>query len=153
VSSIGICKNIIMGLIKLLKYKLAKRQARLRRKLHTPYVPTEKEERTIRIVSSLMRDENSTMMIAPNSGKLYIKHDGKSMFVIIDDKYITLLNNTNNTYHDIIVHNEIADKLKRNFNNILETRRHDMEIEMVDGVINNLENIAKNLEGGTTNGD
>lgn len=134
-----------MGLISLVRYKLAKRRARLRQKLHPNYVPTEKEEMTIRIITSLIQDKESIMMVAPNSGKLYIKHLEKSMFIIIDDKYITLLNSKSNSYHDILIHYQVADKLKRHFKNVLESRQNTMEMEMLDGVINNLDYIAKNL--------
>jgi hypothetical protein len=134
-----------MGLIRMMRYKLARRQARLRQKLHPPYVPTEKEEVTIKIITSLIRDVDSTLMVAPNSGKLYVKHVEKEMFIIIDDKFITLLNSKTNSYHDILVHYQVADKLKRYFKNILESRQAKMERDMLDGVINNLDHIAKNL--------
>jgi hypothetical protein len=134
-----------MGLIRLMRYKLAKRQARLRQKLHPNYVPTEKEEMTIKIITALIQDKDSVMMVAPNSGKLYIKHLEKAMFIIIDDKYITLLNSKTNSYHDILVHYQVADKLKRHFKNVLESRQNTMENDMLDGVIHSLDYIAKNL--------
>lgn len=143
-----------MRFLSLIRYKIAKRRVRLRQQIHPEYVPTEKEEKTIKIIQTLIRDEESVLMVAPITGKLYIKNDKLSMVIVMDDIYIKLLNNKSNSYHDIIVHYEVALKLQRNFKNVLETRMNIMEGEMIEGAINNLDYISKNIvesEYGTNN--
>lgn len=134
-----------MGLINLLRYKFSKRRVVVRQKLYPDYVPTDKEQKVISIIKSLIKDENSKMMVAPNSGKLYIKNTSKGIFIVIDDVYITLLNNKTMSYHDIIVKSPVSDKLKQYFKNVLESKISLMESEMLNSVVNNLDYISKHI--------
>ena len=135
-----------MRLFKAWKYKLAKRRFKLKKGLYPEYVPNEKEQRVISIVKSLIRDDTSIMMVAPNSGKLYIRNEKKSMFIILDDIYVTLLNNKSMSYHDVIVNVRVSEKLKLNFKNVLESRRNTMEHDIVNDVVKNLDYISKHID-------
>ena len=134
-----------MSLGKLIKYKIAKATVKWRRKIHPPVIPSYKEERILYIVKTLIKDEKSTMLIAPISGKKYIKSDSRGIFVIIDDVNITISSNVKMYYYNIKVHEQISKILTRNFNNVLEIRRNSMEKETIAGVTTNLDYIAQHI--------
>ncbi len=134
-----------MSIIYSLKYKFLKRKIRFQRRIHPLYIPTEKEDKIIYIVKTLIRDEASVMMIAPISGKKYIKNEKRGMFVIMNDVNIIISSNVNMFYYNILVNENVYKILSRNFNNILESRRNKMEIETIDGITSNLDFIAKHM--------
>lgn len=134
-----------MDFFKRLRFKLAKRKIKLQRKLNPPHIPTEKEEKVIYIIRTLIRDETSSMFMAPISGKKYIKNEKRGMFVIIDDVNITLSSNISMFYYNIIVHTDVYKILSRNYNNVLESRRNKMEIETTNGITSNLDFIASHI--------
>lgn len=135
-----------MSLIKKIKYKISKRYFKFKRKLNPPHIPSQKEENVIFIVTSLIKDETSVMMIAPISDKKYIKNETRGMFVVIDDVNITLSSNVGMYYYNIQVDTSVSKKICRNFNNVLESRRNKMEKETVAGITNNLDFIAKHMD-------
>jgi hypothetical protein len=134
-----------MSIIHSLKYKFLKRKIRFQKKLHPPYVPTEKEQKVIFIVKALIKSESSIMMIAPISGKKYIKDEQRGMFVIMNDTNIIISSNVNRFYYNILVNENVYKTLSRNFDNILENRRNKMEIETIAGITSNLDFIAKHM--------
>lgn len=134
-----------MELYRKIKFKFIKRKIKLQRKLNPPHIPTEKEEKVIFIIRTLIRDETSIMLIAPISGKKYIKNEKRGIFVILDDVNVTISSNVNMYYYNIQINEEIYRIISRNYNNVLESRRNKMEIETVFGVEKNLDFIAKHI--------
>lgn len=134
-----------MDFIRKLKYKLAKNKIKFKRKLNPPHILNEKEEKVIYIVKTLIRDESSIMLMAPISGKKYIRNEKRGMFIIIDDVNITLSSNVNMYYYNIRVHEDVYKILSRNYDNVLESRRNRMETETIFGVTSNLDFIAKHM--------
>lgn len=134
-----------MSFISLLKYKLAKKKWQFKNKLKKPYVPNETELKVIYIVSSLIKDEKSIMLMAPISGKKYIQNKSRNMFIILNDVEITISNNVAMYYYNLEVDLSVSKKLSRHFNNVLESRRLTMEHDTVSGVSSNLDYIAKNM--------
>lgn len=134
-----------MSFISLLKYKLAKKKWQFKNKLKKPYIPSETELKVIYIVSSLIKDEKSIMLMAPISGKKYIQNKSRNMFIILNDVEITISNNVAMYYYNLEVDLSVSKKLSRHFNNVLESRRLTMEHDTVSGVSSNLDYIAKNM--------
>jgi hypothetical protein len=134
-----------MSFTSLIKYKLAKKKWQFKNKLKKPYIPNETELNVIYIVSSLIKDEKSTMLIAPISGKKYIQNKSRNMFIILNDLEITISNNVAMYYYNLKVDLSVSNKLSRHFNNVLESRRAKMETETVAGVTSNLDFIAKHI--------
>lgn len=134
-----------MSFISLLKYKLSKKKWQFKNKLKKPYVPSETELKVIYIVSSLIKDEKSIMLMAPISGKKYIQNKSRNMFIILNDVEITISNNVAMYYYNLEVDLSVSKKLSRHFNNVLESRRITMEHDTVSGVSSNLDYIAKNM--------
>jgi len=134
-----------MSFISLLKYKLSKKKWQFKNKLKKPYVPSETELKIIYIVSSLIKDEKSIMLMAPISGKKYIQNKSRNMFIILNDVEITISNNVAMYYYNLEVDLSVSKKLSRHFNNVLESRRITMEHDTVSGVSSNLDYIAKNM--------
>lgn len=134
-----------MSFISLLKYKLSKKKWQFKNKLKKPYVPSETELKVIYIVSSLIKDEKSIMLMAPISGKKYIQNKSRNMFIILNDVEITISNNVAMYYYNLEVDLSVSKKISRHFNNVLESRRITMEHDTVSGVSSNLDYIAKNM--------
>lgn len=134
-----------MGFLNRIKLRIARKKIQFKRKLNPPYIPTEKESKVIYIVKSLIRDESSIMLIAPISGKKYIKNETRGMFVIIDDVNITLSSSKSMFYYNIIIHENVFKKISRNYDNVLESRRNKMEKETISGVTSSLDFIASHI--------
>lgn len=134
-----------MSFISLIKYKLAKKKLQFKNKLKKPYIPNETELKVIYIVSSLIKDEKSTMLMAPISGKKYIQNKNRNMFIILNDVEITISNNVAMYYYNLKVDLSVSKKLSRYFNNVLESRRTTMEHDTISGVSSNLDYIAKKM--------
>lgn len=134
-----------MYLLKKIKFKLAKSKIKLTRRLHPPHVPNQNEEKVIVIIKTLIKDHTSVMLVAPISGKKYIKSEKRGMFVIINDTDIILSNNIKRYYYSLTVNESVAIALSRNFDNVLESRRHKMEIDTIAGITSNLDFISKHM--------
>jgi len=128
-----------------IKFKLARKKLKFRRRISKPYVPNEREQEAIHIIKTLIKDEASVMMVAPISKKRYIRNEHRKMFVIMEDVHLTLTSSKSMYYYDLVVCQTVSDILNKNFDNVLEIRRARMEKDMIQGVTSNLSFIAKHM--------
>ena len=98
----------------------------------------------ISICANLLSREDSTLLISPISQKRYIKNDSKSLFVIIVDGSITIVNHV---YSYTI---NISSKTHRTIVNMFDTQveklRQEMEQEITSNVRDSLKEIHNELK-------
>lgn len=104
---------------------------------------TEFEFECISICKNLIHKEKSKLLISPISGKRYIKSEDNQIFIIIDNRKITIVNH--NYSYNIELNTKAFDRLIRIFDNEVEIRRQIMENEIRSNVKHSLSNIYKNI--------
>ena len=107
------------------------------------YVKSEYEYECIGICKNLINKEKSKLLISPISGKRYIKNDEDQIFIIMDNRTITIVNH--NYSYTIDLTPKTSDRLNLSFDNEVETRRKKMEDEIRSNVKHSLSNIFKNI--------
>jgi hypothetical protein len=106
-------------------------------------VKSEYEYECIGICKNLIKKEKSKLLISPISGKRYIKNDEDQIFIIMDNRTITIVNH--NYSYTIDLTPKTSDRLNLSFDNEVETRRKKMEDEIRSNVKHSLSNIFKNI--------
>ena len=100
---------------------------------------TENDKICKAICYKLIKHHNSKFLIAPRSGKRYIKNDVLKIFIILDDRKITI---TNHVYHyDVIIPQRDWDRLVLMYDNKTESIREDFETEMMSQIVCSLSTI------------
>ena len=82
---------------------------------------TEFEFECLSICKNLIHKEKSKLLISPISGKRYIKSDDSQIFIIIDNRKITIVNH--NYSYNIDLNTKGFERLLKIFDNEVETRR------------------------------
>lgn len=102
-------------------------------------VLTQNERICKTICYKLIKHPDSKFLIAPVSGKRYIKNQSLKIFIILDDKKITI---TNHVYHyDVIIPQRDWDRLVLMYDNKTESIREDFETEMMSQIVCSLSTI------------
>jgi len=97
------------------------------------------------ICHKLINQEDSKFLIAPISGKRYIKNTRLGLFIILDDKRISI---TNHVYHyDVSLNEREWDRITKMYDNKTEKIRQDFEHEMVSQIKNSLNTILEKIQG------
>jgi len=97
------------------------------------------------ICHKLINQDDSKFLIAPISGKRYIKNSRLGLFIILDDKRISI---TNHVYHyDVSLNEREWDRLSKMYDNKTEKIRQDFEKEMVSQIKNSLNSILEKIQG------
>lgn len=104
---------------------------------------TEVERDAINICRKLLIKEDSVLLMSPISLKRYIKSDDGNIFIIISDRKIDIVNHAYS--YTIQVGDKGLGKIKYIFDNEIERRRVDMEIEIKSNIKHSLQNIYQNL--------
>jgi hypothetical protein len=104
------------------------------------------ESKAYLICHRLIVDPNSTLMMAPLSGKKYVKQSDGKLFIMIWDWGLTIINHKYS--YDITLPNRLLFKLVKTFDNSLEDRRLMMEKEILGNVHNSLDKIRKEIISG-----
>lgn len=95
------------------------------------------------ICYKLINQPDSKFLIAPISGKRYIKNSRLDLFVILDDKRISI---TNHVYHyDVVFTDRDFDRITKMYDNKTETIRQEFENEMKSQIQNSLSTILDRL--------
>jgi hypothetical protein len=81
------------------------------------------------ICRKLITSEGSKFLIAPLSSQRYIKHSELGIFVILDDKKISVINHEY-YYSNILMTNRDWDKLTKMYDTKVERIRQDLKNEM-----------------------
>lgn len=115
--------------------------------LKTKYrrVPISENERTsLSICRHLISHENSKFLIAPLSGKRYVKNEMLGLFIILDDKLLSI---TNHLYHyEINVNLRDWDRITVMYDNKTERIRQHFEDEIMSQIQNSLSDIKNKIE-------
>lgn len=95
------------------------------------------------ICYKLIKHSDSKFLIAPLSGKRYIKNESLKIFIILDDKKVTI---TNHVYHyDVILPQRDWDRLVLMYDNKTEAIREEFENEMMSQIVCSLSTILSKV--------
>jgi hypothetical protein len=104
---------------------------------------TENEKSAISICRNLIRHNDSKFLIAPLSGKRYIKNSSLDLFVILDDRRISL---TNHVYHyDVRLLQRDWDRIVGMYDNKTEKIRLDLENQIKSQINYSLQTILEKV--------
>lgn len=129
------------SILRKIKYKLAKREY-IRDKKCADL--TETQTNVINIYKNILSKFDSTMLVAPISGKKYLKW--KDMTAILKNGTIIIINHK--YYYNVQVPNYYIDKLNYKFDCKLERRRNKMEQELDNDINESLNKILDYLKIG-----
>lgn len=126
-----------------LKYKIKRFRVWLGEKIRKvgPADPnaSNSQEKAIKIVSRLIGDSDSELLIAPISGKFYVKNLKKDLYVILERGSVSVINGK---YHyDVTVSDTRFDHLYQLFRNRVERDRLKMEREIRSKIEKSLDQI------------
>ena len=106
---------------------------------------SESEKICMSICRGLITNPNSKFLLAPVSGKRYIKNSELELFVILNDKNISI---TNHIYHyDVTVEDNNWFRLINMYDAKVETIRQEYENEIMSQIENSLTKIQNKVKG------
>lgn len=95
------------------------------------------------ICRKLINHENSKFLIAPLSGKRYIKNVVLGLFIVLDDRKISI---TNHVYHyDVVLSQRDWDKLVISYDNKTEKLNDEVENEIKSQIVHSLSSILEKI--------
>jgi len=95
------------------------------------------------ICHKLINHNGSKFLIAPISGKRYIKNENLGLFVVLEDRRVTI---TNHIYHyDVVFSQRDWDRITKMYDNKTESIRLDYEGEMMSQINHSLQTILEKL--------
>ena len=110
-----------------------------------PKQPLSNEEKyCVEICDKLINNPSSKLTYAPLSGKRFIKFDEQDMFIVIDGHSINLINHVY-SYNVYIQDTSTYNKIVKNFDSNLESRREEMETEIKSNIQHSLKNILEKI--------
>jgi ABC-type phosphonate transport system ATPase subunit len=96
------------------------------------------------IARSLITHPESKFLMAPLSGKRYIKNAELDLFCILDHGTISI---TNHVYHyDVVVSERNWERLSKMYDGKVETIRQEYEDQIMSKIEHSLENIIKKVK-------
>jgi len=113
---------------------------RLKEKFDPTPPPKEEELYCIEICKKLIPNRDSKLTIAPLSNKRYIKNDNNEMFIVIQDRTISLINHVY-SYNVFIENDKLWSDIISCFDNELEKRRVELEDEIKSNIKHSLKSI------------
>jgi hypothetical protein len=97
------------------------------------------------ICRKLITSEGSKFLIAPLSEQRYIKHSELGIFVILDDKKISVINHEY-YYSNILMSNRDWEKLTNMYDTKVERIRQELKNEMKSQIKYSLKNILDRVD-------
>ena len=134
-------KKEIVGYLPRLLYKF---YLRLKEKFDNRPPITEEEQYSVDICMKLIGDAPSSLTFAPISNKRFIKNDEKDMFVVIDNRFINLINHIY-SYSVYIENDELYSKMISVFDTVLEEKRLELEKEIKSNIVHSLKSILDKI--------
>ena len=116
-----------------------------KRSLDPNRIPKKDPQQTsiLLICKKIITNKDSTLLIAPISGKRYIKYEKGNLFIILSKEQIEIINHV---YSYIIPMNSIIlHKIEKIFDNRLEEIRLDMEMEIKNNIQKSLSQLLRDL--------
>jgi hypothetical protein len=131
----------IVGYIPNLLFKF---YLRLKEKFDPTQPPKDEELYSIDICKKLIQCSPSKLTIAPLSNKRYIKNDDNDMFIVIQDRTISLINHVY-SYNVFIENDKLYNEVLTHFDNELEKRRLELEDEIRSNIKHSLKSILEKI--------
>ena len=97
------------------------------------------------ICRKLITSEGSKFLIAPLSSQRYIKHSELGIFIILDDKKISVINHEY-YYSNILMSNRDWDKLTKMYDTKVERIRQELKNEMKSQIKYSLKGILDRVD-------
>lgn len=117
----------------------------LRDKFNTKPIISDEEKYAVEIAKNLIKLEDSVLYIAPISNKLFIRHDKKNIYIVIDVRNLLIINHIY-SYSVYIESDELYSSLIDFFNQTLEKKRDEFEKEIKKNIQHSLKNILENMK-------
>jgi len=96
------------------------------------------------IARALITHTDSKFLIAPLSGKRYIKNPTLDLFLILEGKTLSI---TNHVYHyDIVISDRNYDRLTKMYDGKVETIRQEYEDEVMSQIVHSLDIIIEKVK-------
>jgi hypothetical protein len=104
---------------------------------------SETQKMSMSITRSLITHPDSKFLLAPLSGKRYIKNSEKGLFIILDRGTISL---TNHVYHyDVIINDRNWERLTKMYDGKVETIRQEYEDQIMSQIEHSLHKIKDKI--------
>jgi hypothetical protein len=116
----------------------------LRHRFDPPRQISNEEKFCYEICEKLINNPQSKLTIAPLSNKRYIKNDDSSMFIVIADGGIMLINHVY-SYNIYCEYDDNYNELVRMFDNEVEKKRLQLETEIKSNIQHSLKKILEGL--------
>jgi hypothetical protein len=110
-----------------------------------PKRPVEEEESICyEICKKLISLKDSQLTIAPISNKRYIKNDNQKMFIVIENRMVTLINHiySHNVYFE---NDEYLTEINQLIDQEIDRKRIELEKEIESNIKHSLKNILNKL--------
>jgi len=105
---------------------------------------TDSQRICLGICRSLINHPSSKFLIAPLSGERYIKNSELGLFIILDDRHISV---TNHVYHyDVTLYEREWDRLTKMYDNKTEVIRQQYKEEITSQIKHSLRTILTKIE-------
>ena len=104
---------------------------------------TDFENECVSICRKLIPKDETILLMSPISGKRYIKYDEGHIFIIIQNRQMTIVNHQYS--YTIDIEGRPFERISKLFDNEIERRRQIMENEIKSNVKHSLQNIFKNI--------
>ena len=134
-------ENKVVGYIPKLLFKF---YLHLKEKFDPTPPAKEEELYCIDICKKLIKYSSSKLTIAPLSNKRYIKNDNNDMFIVIQDRTISLINHVY-SYNVYIENDKLYNDVLNHFDNELENRRIELENEIRSNIKHSLKSILEKV--------
>jgi len=106
--------------------------------------PKEEELYAVEICKKLIMNINSKLTNAPISFKRFIKNDENNMFIVINNRTITLINHVY-SYNIFIEDDNNYSDICMLFDNEVEKRREEIETEIKNNIQHSLKEILRKV--------
>ena len=105
---------------------------------------TDNQRISLGICRSLINHPKSKFLIAPLSGERFIKNSQLGLFIVLDDRHISV---TNHIYHyDVTLYEREWDRLTKMYDNKTEIIRQQYKEEITSQIKYSLRTILDNIE-------
>ena len=98
----------------------------------------------IKALEVSLKDPKNTLLIAPTSGARYVQTPNAQVFIIL--KYQTIILSNHQYYYEIAISNGVSDYLNNRFDRMIESRRRQMERNLLENSKSTLEQAVASLE-------
>ena len=129
--------------LKRIKQKLSIKLSALSNSAYSGAKPSSQETAAYLICKKLIETEGTILLMAPLSGKRYIKQSDGNLFIIIEENQVQIINHV---YSYIVpMYGRTYYKTAQTFDNRIEQNRLEMEAEVKCNIQNTLHRIKKEI--------